>query len=89
MLHHALWPGTINTPKNNPNKHCANTHYKHAPFPNSCLRPMELKTGFFYDMVKACAQSEQRLWILVLVLKIPLEFVSIYPNSHLETQHRP
>lgn len=35
-------------------------------------------------MVKACAQAEQRLWILVLVVKIPLEFVSIYPKGYLE-----
>lgn len=49
---------------------------------------MELKSGFFHDMVKACAQAEQRLWMLVLAVKIPLEFVSVYPKSHLEIQRR-
>lgn len=42
---------------------------------------MELQSGFFHDMVKACAQAVQRLCILVLVVKIPLEFVSIYPRT--------
>lgn len=60
---------------------CKHAHYKRAHFPNSCPCPMELQSGFFHDMVKACAQAVQRLWILVLVVKIPLEFVSIYPRT--------
>lgn len=51
-------------------------HIISMPLPNSC--PMELKSGFFHDIVKSCAQAEQkRLWILILLVKIPLEFVSI------------